>query len=87
MYNLKEALLAKCYIEVLGLERHSEAAQHLIKWKQPVDGLVSSRRGSADAPGRRWRGRRLCPCLLQSDFRAVNIGGGQAVSGGCKHSS
>jgi len=31
-------MLAKCYIEVLGLDKHSEAAQHLIKWKQPVDG-------------------------------------------------
>jgi hypothetical protein len=31
-------MLAKCYIEVLGLDRHSEAAQRLIKWKQPVDG-------------------------------------------------
>lgn len=38
MYNLKEAMLAKCYIEVLGLDRHSEAAQRLIKWKQPVEG-------------------------------------------------
>lgn len=34
-------MLAKCYIEVLGLDRHSEAAQRLIKWKQPVDGQVS----------------------------------------------
>lgn len=41
MYNLKEAMLAKCYIEVLGLDRHSEAAQRLVKWKQPVDGQVS----------------------------------------------
>lgn len=40
MYNLKEAMLAKCYIEVLGLDRHSEAAQRLVKWKQPVDGQV-----------------------------------------------
>ncbi|KAL7418712.1 DNA ligase (ATP) [Cryptotrichosporon argae] len=38
VYNLKEAMLAKCYIEVLGLDKHSEAAQRLIKWKQPVDG-------------------------------------------------
>jgi DNA ligase-4 len=42
VYNLKEAMLAKCYIEVLGLDRHSEAANRLIKWKQPVDGQVSS---------------------------------------------
>jgi DNA ligase-4 len=40
VYNLKEALLAKCYIEVLGLDKHSEAAQRLVKWKQPVDGQV-----------------------------------------------
>jgi hypothetical protein len=40
VYNLKEAMLAKCYIEVLGLDKHSEAAQRLIKWKQPVDGQV-----------------------------------------------
>ncbi len=51
MYNLKEAMLAKCYIEVLGLDKHSEAAQRLIKWKQPVDGQVgweSTLPGSAD---------------------------------------
>ena len=41
MYNLKEAMLAKCYIEVLGLDKHSDAAQRLIKWKQPIDGDVS----------------------------------------------
>ena len=41
VYNLKEAMLAKCYIEVLGLDKHSAAAQKLIKWKQPVDGQVS----------------------------------------------
>ena len=46
MYNLKEAMLAKCYIEVLGLDRHSEAANRLIKWKQPVDGQVRSKPGS-----------------------------------------
>ena len=33
-------MLAKCYIEVLGLDRHSEAATRLVKWKQPVDGQV-----------------------------------------------
>ncbi|RXK40753.1 hypothetical protein M231_02005 [Tremella mesenterica] len=38
VYNLKEAMLAKCYIEVLGLDKHSAAAQKLVKWKQPVDG-------------------------------------------------
>ncbi|KAL1413255.1 DNA ligase (ATP) [Vanrija albida] len=38
VYNLKEALMARCYIEVLGLDKHSEAAQRLIKWKQPVEG-------------------------------------------------
>lgn len=42
VYNLKEAMLAKCYIEVLGLDRHSDAAQRLIKWKQPVEGQVRS---------------------------------------------
>lgn len=42
MYNLKEAMLAKCYIEVLGLDKHSEAAQRLIKWKQPIDGQVGA---------------------------------------------
>jgi hypothetical protein len=40
VYNLKGAMLAKCYIEVLGLDKHSEAAQRLIKWKQPIDGQV-----------------------------------------------
>jgi DNA ligase-4 len=40
VYNLKEAMLAKCYIEVLGLDRHSDAATRLVKWKQPVDGQV-----------------------------------------------
>jgi hypothetical protein len=33
-------MLAKCYIEVLGLDKHSDAAQRLVKWKQPVDGQV-----------------------------------------------
>jgi hypothetical protein len=42
VYNLKEAMLAKCYIEVLGLDKHSEAAQRLIKWKQPIDGQVGT---------------------------------------------
>jgi len=41
VYNLKEAMLAKCYIEVLGLDKHSDAAQRLVKWKQPIDGQVS----------------------------------------------
>ncbi|WVW81787.1 hypothetical protein I302_103784 [Kwoniella bestiolae CBS 10118] len=45
VYNLKEAMLAKCYIEVLGLDRHSEAAMRLIKWKQPVDGKAESHSG------------------------------------------
>lgn len=40
VYNLKEAMLAKCYIEVLGLDKHSDAAQRLIKWKQPIEGQV-----------------------------------------------
>lgn len=30
--------MAKCYIEVLGLDKNSDAAQRLIKWKQPVEG-------------------------------------------------
>lgn len=42
MYNLKEAMLAKCYIEVLGIDKQSESAQRLIKWKQPIEGQVSS---------------------------------------------
>ncbi len=33
-------MLAKCYIEVLGLDKHSDAAQRLVKWKQPVEGQV-----------------------------------------------
>ncbi|WWD22515.1 hypothetical protein CI109_107008 [Kwoniella shandongensis] len=45
VYNLKEAMLAKCYIEVLGLDKHSEAAQRMIKWKQPVDGQAESHSG------------------------------------------
>ncbi|WWC85821.1 uncharacterized protein L201_000688 [Kwoniella dendrophila CBS 6074] len=45
VYNLKEAMLAKCYIEVLGLDRHSDAAMRLIKWKQPVDGKAESHSG------------------------------------------
>lgn len=43
VYNLKEAMLAKCYIEVLGIDKHSEAAHRLVKWKQPVDGQVGTR--------------------------------------------
>ncbi|WWC58136.1 uncharacterized protein I303_100671 [Kwoniella dejecticola CBS 10117] len=45
VYNLKEAMLAKCYIEVLGLDKHSEAATRLVKWKQPVDGKADSHSG------------------------------------------
>ncbi|WRT63833.1 uncharacterized protein IL334_000758 [Kwoniella shivajii] len=45
VYNLKEAMLAKCYIEVLGLDRHSDAAMRLIKWKQPIDGQADSHSG------------------------------------------
>ncbi|ORX34780.1 ATP dependent DNA ligase domain-domain-containing protein [Kockovaella imperatae] len=45
VYNLKEAMLAKCYIEVLGVDKHSETAQRLIKWKQPVDGQAESYSG------------------------------------------
>ncbi|OXC65372.1 DNA ligase 4 [Cryptococcus neoformans] len=36
VYNLKESMLARCYIDILSLEKHSEAAQRLIKWKQPA---------------------------------------------------
>lgn len=35
-------MLAKCYIEVLGLDKHSETAQRLVRWKQPVDGQADS---------------------------------------------
>lgn len=52
VYNLKEAMLAKCYIEVLGLDKHSEAAQRLTKWKQPVDGQVGPRTGHIKAVSR-----------------------------------
>ncbi|KGB77341.2 hypothetical protein CNBG_3179 [Cryptococcus deuterogattii R265] len=38
VYNLKESMLARCYIDILSLEKHSEAAQRLIKWKQPAEG-------------------------------------------------
>ncbi|ODN88085.1 hypothetical protein L198_06844 [Cryptococcus wingfieldii CBS 7118] len=34
-YNLKEAALANAYIEALGLEKHSEAGDSMIHWKQP----------------------------------------------------
>lgn len=33
--------MAKCYIEVLGLDKSSDAAQRLQNWKQPVEGQVS----------------------------------------------
>lgn len=57
MYNLKEAMLAKSYIEVLGIDKHSESAQRLIKWKQPVEGQVRSKRMRELTPDgrRRWR--------------------------------
>lgn len=51
VYNLKEALMARCYIEVLGLDKHSEAAQRLIKWKQPVEGQVGCSPRSPKVPG------------------------------------
>lgn len=40
-------MLAKCYIEVLGLDKQSDSAQRLIKWKQPVEGQVGDRRRMA----------------------------------------
>lgn len=42
MYNLKESMLARCYIDILSLEKHSEAAQRLIKWKQPAGDVSRS---------------------------------------------
>ncbi|KIR37254.1 hypothetical protein I307_00236 [Cryptococcus deuterogattii 99/473] len=42
VYNLKESMLARCYIDILSLEKHSEAAQRLIKWKQPAEGVSHS---------------------------------------------
>lgn len=35
VYGIKEQAIARVYIEVLGLDKHSEAAQRLLKWKQP----------------------------------------------------
>lgn len=32
-------MLARCYIDILSLEKHSEAAQRLIKWKHPAEGV------------------------------------------------
>jgi DNA ligase-4 len=40
-YGLKETALAKCYVEVLGLDPKSEAGHRLIHWKQPRPGDVS----------------------------------------------
>ncbi|KAJ9107908.1 hypothetical protein QFC19_002651 [Naganishia cerealis] len=37
-YGLKETALAKCYVEVLGLDPKSEAGHRLIHWKQPRPG-------------------------------------------------
>lgn len=42
VYNLKESMLARCYIDILSLEKHSEAAQRLIKWKQPAGNVSRS---------------------------------------------
>lgn len=53
MYNLKETMLAKCYIEVLGLDKHSDAAQRLIRWKQPVEGQVCRKVLLGDIDSRR----------------------------------
>ncbi|WVQ76196.1 hypothetical protein IAR50_005859 [Cryptococcus sp. DSM 104548] len=41
-YNLKEAALANAYIEALGIMKHSEPADSMIHWKQPVDGEDTS---------------------------------------------
>ncbi|BEI97354.1 hypothetical protein CcaverHIS631_0209430 [Cutaneotrichosporon cavernicola] len=45
VYNLKEAMLAKSYIEVLGIDKHSDSALRLTKWKQPVEGQTDSGAG------------------------------------------
>ena len=42
MYHLKEANLARAYTEVLGLDKHGDAAKRLKNWKTPVDGQVSA---------------------------------------------
>lgn len=41
VYRLKEANLARAYIEVLGLDKNGDAAKHLKNWKTPVEGQVS----------------------------------------------
>ncbi|KAK4686832.1 DNA ligase 4, partial [Tremellales sp. Uapishka_1] len=45
VYNLKEQMLAKCYIEALGLDPHSPPALRMIKWKEPLPGQVESAAG------------------------------------------
>lgn len=42
-YGLKETALAKCYVEVLGLDPKTEAGHRLIHWKQPRPGDVSTK--------------------------------------------
>ncbi|EJT47704.1 hypothetical protein A1Q1_03481 [Trichosporon asahii var. asahii CBS 2479] len=42
VYHLKEANLARAYTEVLGLDKHGDAAKRLKNWKTPVDGQVGS---------------------------------------------
>ncbi|GHJ87568.1 hypothetical protein NliqN6_3970 [Naganishia liquefaciens] len=37
-YGIKETALAKCYVEVLGLDPKSDAGHRLIHWKQPRPG-------------------------------------------------
>lgn len=43
MYKLKEANLARAYTDVLGLDKHGDAAKRLKNWKTPVEGQVSLR--------------------------------------------
>nr|ODN87629.1 hypothetical protein L203_03409 [Cryptococcus depauperatus CBS 7841] len=39
VYRLKESTIAKCYVEVLGLEKNGSSAIRLVKWKQPTNDL------------------------------------------------
>jgi DNA ligase-4 len=77
VYNLKESMLAKCYIEVLGLDKHSEAAQRLTKWKQPTEGQVSH----LPSPCHSLR----APAELQTDLNRQSVSGAGDFARVCYH--
>lgn len=74
-------MLAKCYIEVLGLDRHSESAQRLIKWKQPVEGQVRLGKSGIDRQSDGFSGDFARVCYHEIAARSTVEEGTLSVDG------